>query len=335
MRSGVIVPAINTMQIHTSELVAPDIVDASNVQSDQFTANWDESAYASGYLLDVMKLSGQADTTVVEGFDNIGTSGAPVLPNGWSGTASGIYTTTTSSGVATPSVNLKTNKEWLQTKTYPQAVSKFTFMYRFASTSTGSSVLLDGFSNNNWVRLDSMPYKNTNKNYPVYTFTKDQNVKAFKFTFNKPASGGNLAIDDVAATYGNQDTVFVAKDMSVAANYSVFSGLTENTQYFYRVKASLGSSVSGVSQTMSVKTLVKTKIQDIFNSPVQIRTFRNQISITGLHGDETIQVYSTTGICLYYGKSTGSEKEIPLQQSGIFIIRIQNNLNTFTGKFLK
>ena len=335
MRSGVIVPAINTMQLQTSSLDAPDIVDASNVLSNEFTANWDETAYATGYLLDVMKLNGQADTTVVEGFDNIGTSGTPVLPSGWSGNASGIYTTTTSSGVATPSINLKTNKEWLQPKTYSQAVSKFTFMYRFASTSTGSSVILDGQSNNSWVRLDSLPYKNTSKYYPVYAFTKDQNIKAFKFTFNKPAAGGNLAIDDVAATYGNQDTVYVTKDKVVASNYSVVTGLNENTQYFYRVNATLGSSVSPVSLTTSVKTLVNTKIQDIVNLSIKIKSFRDHINISGLQGNETIQVYSTTGICIYHDKVWSEEKNIPILQSGIFILRIQNNQNTFTGKFLK
>ena len=335
MRSGVIAPAINTMQLHTSALDAPEISDASDIQSNQFTANWGATAYASGYLLDVMKLSGQADTTVVEGFDNIGSSGTPVLPSGWTGTASGIYTTTTSSGVATPSINLKTNKEWLQTKAYPQAVSKLTYMYRFASTSTGSSVLLDGLSNNNWVRLDSMSYKNTTKTYSVYTFTKNQNIKAFKFTFNKPASGGNLALDDVSATYGNQDTVYVAKGKVVSGVSSVISGLNDNTPYFYRVKATLGSSISGVSETMGVTTLVKTGVKSITGSSIKLINTKDHITLTGLQGDENIQIYSMTGICLYQAKAGGTFKDIPFNQSGIFIIRVQDNQNTFTGKFLK
>ena len=208
-------------------------------------------------------------------------------------------------------------------------------MYRFASTSTGSSVLLDGLSNNSWVRLDSMPYKNTSKNYPVYAFTKDQNMKAFKFTFNKPASGGNLAIDDVATTYGNQDTIFVAKNTALSANYSVLSGLIENTQYFYRVKASLGSSVSGVSQTMGVKTTVNTKIATVNSSNIIIRTKKDQISIAGLHGDENIQIFSLTGMCIYQSKATSTEKVIPFHQNGIFIIRIQNNNFIFAGKIIK
>lgn len=324
--------AINTMQLHTSALDAPEISDAGAVESNQFTANWGETAYATGYLLDVMNLSGQPDATVVEGFDGVGTSGTP-LPTGWTGTATGNYTTAASTGVASPSVAFKNAKEWLQTKTYPQAVSRFTYMYRIASTSTGSSILVDGLSNITWVRLDSIPYKNTTKTYPVYTFTKDQNMKAFKFTYNKVGSG-NLGLDDVTATYGNQDTVFVAKNKAVTTNYSVITGLHENTQYFYRVKATLGSSVSGVSETMSVKTLVKTKLGELNNSGIKIQSANDRISVTGLKGDEMIQIYSLTGICQYQRKAGATSVNIPMKQSGIFILRIQNNENTFTAKFI-
>ena len=128
--------AINTMQLHTLALEAPVAMEAMNIQSTKFTASWEETLYATGYLLDVFKLSGKADTTETEGFTNVGTGGTP-LPTGWTGNASGNYISTTSSGDAVPSVALKNNGEWLQTKTYPSAVTKLTCMYRFASAATG------------------------------------------------------------------------------------------------------------------------------------------------------------------------------------------------------
>jgi len=333
MRSGVIAPAINTMQLHTTPLDIPDIVDASNVESNQFTANWDATAYATGYLLDVMKLSGQADTTVVEGFDNVGSSGTP-LPTGWTGNANAIYTTSTSIGVASPSIQLRNFGEWIQTKTYPQPVSKLAFMYRFVTAVTGALLIVDGLSKDHWVRIDSILCKNNSKTYPVYNFNATQALTAFKFTFDK-MTGGNFSIDDIAATYGNQDTVFVAKEMSVSSNYSVLSGLNENTQYFYRVKATLGNAISGVSQTMGVKTLVKTKVATVNSSNIIIGTKKDQVSIAGLNGDENIQIYSLTGMCLYQSKATSTEKVIPFHQNGIFIIRIQNNNFIFAGKIIK
>ena len=331
MRSGVIATAINTMQLHTTALDIPEISDATDVQTNQFTANWGASPYASGYLLNVYKVSGQADTTEVEGFANVGSNGTP-LPTGWTGNASATYVTTTSSGIAIPSINLKLN-EWLQTKTYSHPVSKFTYMYRIASASAGSSIILDGLSNNSWVRLDSIPYKNTTKTYPVYTFSKDQGMSAFRFKYNKVGSG-NLAIDDVSATYGNQDTVYVQKNIPVATNSILVSGLIENTQYYYGVRATLGSSVSGVSETIGAHTLVKTKVPDLNAPAIRILSGKEQLSISGLRGDETIQIYSLTGICLYQTKATSTNLDIVFQHQGIFIVKIQNTGYRFTGKII-
>ena len=331
MRSGVIAPAINTMQLHTAALDIPEISDATNVESNQFTANWGASPYASGYLLNVYKVSGQADTTEVEGFASVGANGTP-LPAGWTGNASATYPTATSSGIAIPSINLKLN-EWLQTKTYPHPVSKFTYMYRIASTSTGSSLVIDGLSNNIWVRLDSLPYKNTTKTYPVYSFTKEQGMTAFRFKYNKIGSG-NLAIDDVSATYGNQDTVYVQKNVPVIANSILISGLTDNTQYNYAVRATLGSSVSGVSETIGVRTLVKTKLADQSNPSIRIFFGMEHLTVSGLKGDETIRIYSLTGACLYQIKASSGSLVIPFGNRGIYLVKIQNAAYQVTGKFV-
>jgi len=331
MRSGVFAPAINTMQLHTTALDAPEITSPNGILSNQFTANWGETAYAMGYLLDVFSVTGQADTTVVEGFYGVGTAGTP-LPTGWTGTASGNYTSSQSTGVASPSISLKNNGEWLQTKTYPYPVSKFTYMYRFASGS-GNSLGVYGLSNGTWTRIDSISQANTTKAYPVYAFTKTQNMTAFRFIYHK--SSGNFAIDDVSATYGNQDTVFVQKNNAVSNNYAIISNLNPNSQYYYRVKATLGSAVSGSSETMGVRTLVSSKIQENNVSPIKISSRNDIITVTGLHGDENIHIYSLTGICLYQAKATTTTTEISLHQNGIFIIRIQDKDYSFTGKILK
>ena len=333
MRSGVIAPAINTMQLHTSALDIPEISDATNVQSNQFTANWGASPYASGYLLNLYKVSGQADTTEVEGFNNVGTNGTP-LPTGWTGTASGNYTTTASTGIASPSVAFKNAKEWLQTKTYLHPVSKLGFMYRFATYVAGASLLVDGQSNGNWIRIDSIVCKNNTKTTQTYSFDKSQALQAFKFTFNK-MPGGNLALDDVSATYGNQDTVYVQKNIPVTTTSAVVSNLTDNTQYYYAVRATLGVSVSGTSETIGAHTLVKTNVSDLNAPSIRILTTKEQLIISGLHADETVQIYSLTGICLYQTKATSTNLNIAFRHQGIFIVKVQNATYQFTGKFIR
>jgi len=332
VRSGVIAPAINTMQLHTSALDVPEISDASDIRSTQFTANWGESPFASGYLLNVFELAGSADTTETEGFDNVGASGTP-LPGGWSGTANAVYTTSTSTGIALPSIQLRNAGEWIQTKAYPQPVTKLAYMYRFVTSVVGASLILEGYSNGNWIRIDSIPCKNNSKTYPVYNFTKAQDLTAFRFTFNK-MPGGNFSIDDISATYGSQDTVYIRKDYPVSVNQVVVSDLKENNRYYYTVCATLGSSISGTSETISVYTLTNTKIALPNTTAIRIVSHKEKVVISGLRGDELIQVYSLTGVCVYQTNANTTQINIPLKQPGIFILKVQNSDYNFAGKFI-
>ena len=145
---------------------------------------------------------------------------------------------------------------------------------------------------------------------------------------------GNLAIDDVSATYGNHDTVDLQKNLPVTANTALVSGLTDNTQYFYAVRATLGSSISGVSETIGAHTLVKTKVADLNAPAIRILSQKEQLFISGLHGDEIVQIYSFTGICLYQCKATSTNLNIAFRHQGIFIVKVQNAGYRFTGKFM-
>ncbi len=304
-----------------------------NVGSGSFIANWEDALYVSGYLLDVFTLSGQAETTETEEFAGVGSAGTP-LPAGWTGTASGNYTTATSSGTAIPSIGLKNNNEWLQTKTYPAPVSKFTFMYRYPSAATGSSFLVHGLNANNWLRIDSIPYNATTaKTYPTYNFTSSQNYIAFKFTYKK--SAGNLAIDDVAATYGSQDTVYVYKNKAVTGNQFEVTGLNEQSFYYYKVRSILGSSASGYSETIDVQTTTGTALKTTLQPDIHLTTNNENILIWGLKGNETVRIYTTTGVCIYQQNAKGDRLSLSLADRGIFIVKVQNNEYRHTAKFIR
>ena len=158
-------------------------------------------------------------------------------------------------------------------------------------------------------------------------------IPPFRFKYNKVGSG-NLGIDDVSATYGNQDTVYVQKKLPVTTNTALVSGLTDNTQYYYAVRAALGTSVSGVSETMGAHTLIKTKLADLNEAAIRIWSDKEQLCISGLHGDETVQIYSLTGICLYQSKAKSTDLNIAFHNRGIFIVKVQNSGYRFTGKIM-
>jgi len=325
------ISAVNSMEIKTTALDAPVIMEAENVESTAFTADWDEPLYASSYLLDVYKLTGTGQTTETEEFGTVGTSGTP-LPSGWTGTASGNYTSTTSSGNAIPSVGLKSDGEWLQTKTYSQPVTQLSFMYRFASSATGSSLALYGNNSAGWNRIDSIPYVNTTKTVPVYQFSTATGYNAFRWIYHKVA--GNMAIDDVTATYGVTDTIFVEKEKAVTGNSYVETQLTPATTYYYRVKAVLGSALSPWSETADVTTLQATALTNTYNPNLKLYGNNGQLYISGMQPSAIVSIYSITGNAVFQQRASVSTMTVSLAQHGIYIVQIKESNNNSVFKVL-
>lgn len=323
----------NTMHLHTSSLDPPEVGDPSEVHATHFKANWGNVAYADGYLVDLFQTIGSADTTEIEGFNNVGSNGTP-LPTNWKGTVSGNYTSTTSSGNAVPSVAFKNNAEWLQTKTYSHPVTKLSFMYRFASASPGSYVLLDGYGINAWTRIDSIYYNaSTSKFYPKYQFNRSNGFQAFRWTYKKVGSG-NLALDDVSVTYGNRDTIYVFKNRKTTDTYLNVDDLTPASIYYYQVKSTLGTAISSASDVMTVQTGIADGIATIAKDPIKIYTSNSHLIIQGIHDRDFVQIFTVDGLCLYQSRSVGSEMLIPFNHHGIFLIKVQNATGFSTKKFL-
>jgi hypothetical protein len=331
LQSGVIITSVNTMQIRTSALETPIIMEPTNITNKSFTANWEQTPYASGYLLNVFELTGQADTTEYEGFQNVGSNGKP-LPEGWTGTSSGNYTTTASAGTAPPSVQLRNNGEWLQTKTYPHPVTRFSFMYKWPSSGTGSSLAVYAKENENWIRIDSILYVNLSKYYPVYIFARERNITAFKFIYYK--SAGNMSIDDVSITYNNQDTTFILRNQPVESLEYAVENLETNTVYYYNVRATLNTATSKVSETAKLKTTTVTKIVNQKILPIKYFIANNALHLTGLFGNEQISIYNTSGICIFKTQATSEEKSIPFDKKGLFILYISSSNYRFVQKIL-
>ena len=332
MRSGVVIPSTNTMRFKTSALNTPEATAASAISSTHFTANWEEDIYTDNFLLDVFQLVGSADTTVIEAFNNVGSDGKP-LPDGWTGTASGNYTTTTSSGAAPPSISLKNTGEWLNTKVYPHPVTSCSFMYKWASAGTGSHFIVEALKGSEFVRIDSIPFVTTSKIIKNYLFTADDNVLAIKITYAKKGSG-NLAFDDFSITYGNQTTNYVLQDEPVAGNQLLVENLTPETDYYYNVRSTLEEAVSSVSETVKVTTLLGTGTVTLLPQII-IRNSPEGVSLSGLCCGDIIKVFTLMGQNVFHGKVEGGLTEIPLKNSNVYIISVQHKELFFTTKILR
>jgi hypothetical protein len=326
-----IIGTINTMQLHTSALSAPEILAADSVKSDGFITRWEKDIYADSYLIDVFSMSGSAETTVSEGFDNVGSGGTP-LPTGWTSSSISTYTSATSTGVAIPSITLNDNADWLMTKTYDAPVTKLTFMYRFPSGATGSSLLLEALQNGQWATVATIPAVNSNKAYPAYDFTTVQNYRQFRFSYTK--TSGNLAIDDVKVTYGKPDTSFVYKGKLVADNYFQVAGLLSNTTYFYRVKSKRGYALSPYSEIVGQKTSVLSKNGEVAIQKAIFIKFTDVILIKNLKLGNLVSLFDSTGRCVYRKRVNSDEQKIPVSHSGIYIIHLQTETGIQCFKIL-
>jgi len=326
--------ALNTMQLHTTGLSAPEILAASNISSNGFTANWEEDMYATSYLIDIFSTSGQATQTVTEGFNAVGSGGTP-LPTGWTSSTGNIsnYTSTASSATAIPSIQLNASGAWLQTKTYAAPVTKLTFMYRFASTGTGSSLLLEGSANGQWQQIATYTYTNTSKYFPIYNFTEALNYRSFRFTYTK--SSGNMAIDDVQVTYGKLDTTFIKQNKEVSGTNYTIENLQPNSTYFYRVKSKLGNSTSTYSDVMELKTASSATDTKSISENLIILKHDNTIIINNLENTNFISIYDITGKCIWNKPIINQHQTtIPFSKKGIYLLRIQTKDKVYTEKIL-
>lgn len=330
MRSGVLAPSVNTFQLKTEDLEVPIALDATEVNATNFNANWSESSYATQYALDVLKLSG-AVITDVEGFGSVGSSGTP-LPTGWTGNASGNYTTTSSSGQNPPAIAFKTNGEWLQTKQFSDTITALNFMYRFPSSGTGSYLNVEAKNSSGWTKIDSIPYVNTSKFYPSYYFSPTSAYTAVKFVYTK--SAGNIALDDVSVTHGKVDTTYIMKNNPVSGLQYHVDNLIEDKTYYYRLRAKRGDSYSGYSDLIKVVT-IKTGINNVPQHSYKIGTLFDAISVSKLEGNETIYLYSLTGTLLQSIKATSNAVYIPLKNHGIYILQVQAKTGNEVYKVIK
>ncbi len=97
--------------------------------------------------------------------------------------------------------------------------------------------------------INNLPTTGTTK-----TYNNVSGYNRFRFTYTK--SSGNLAFDDVYVNYSTTTPSFVTgyNDLSVSGTSQSVTGLTANTTYYYRVRATSTNSTSANSNVVTVVT---------------------------------------------------------------------------------
>ena len=313
--------AANGCAFTTCGLVVPVDLYAENIYADCFELYWGEVAGADGYEVECFELKGGESVLVSEGFENVASNGKP-LPDGWTGTASGNYTSEASSGVSAPSIGLKNSGEYIQTPEYPSPVVKMSFMYRFASTATGSSLLVECMRNGEWQLLQKIEYENTKKSELDYLFDASENVRAFRFTYDK--AKGNMAIDDVAVMYGGQDTVFVSGRRYAERPYVVIRDLEKFSKYGVRVRAVQDGLCSEWSDVLFVETndKISTCVQYVPMLFPRYMIGEGEIVLYDVPVGTRVLLYDMQGGLCFDSVSHGGVMKLQNQRPGVYLLGI-------------
>ena len=229
-----------------SELAAPVATAASNVTLDSFSANWNAADEATGYCLDLYSFSGVPPTTAAEGFDAY----PDVTPDGWIISNKTSDTVYGSGGALAPSLKLQETGHAITTPVYPAAVTRFSFWCRGYSVSN-SSLRVEANAASVWSTLENMAVSNSAMIKTFY-FDAANGYTRFRLVYAKDR--GNVAVDDVCASYGDAMKVFILSDLAVANATSYAVANVTPGVYYYSVQSTDGVSFSPESNVIMVDT---------------------------------------------------------------------------------
>lgn len=335
-------PSANAISFYTPALQTPEAYEPVGITDTECTARWESVPYATGYIIQLYAVEGSEHATVTEGFDHIGSSGKPQLPEGWSGTASGIYATISSSGASAPAVSLQNNLEWIQSPAAPSPLAAAQFMYRFPSTSASESYMLVYAVDSKGVhtKFDSIAYANTKKHTRSYTSEQlAASAYAIKIEYHKVK--GNLAVDDFSYTYGMETIAPADAFYTTGPSEYRIGHLTANTTYLYTITAATQyntpqESQSPVSNTIrfsTTDTSIGTSVPAAAASVPFITTSGREITVNNIAAFSEITVVSMHGTVV----STHSVSDLPtfttqLPAPGVYIVRITGSAQSVTLK---
>ena len=327
------IEAVNTMGIKTSPLESPEVLDATEITENSFVANWDIVPGAEHYLIDLYTLIGDEEVEISETFTNV-TDGKP-LPEGWTGNASGHYESSTNSKEPN-SLAFKPEKgeeEYIQTCDYPAPVTELSFWYKFVSGGIGSTFKIEKKSNGIWSEIDIIEFVNSAQT-ASYSFTKDENITAFRFTYHKEK--GNFALDNVSVTYGGTKPEYIVQDKIVTGLSCKFENLKKDTEYYYQVRSAIGDILSEQSERVAVKTSGNTgSIEKNEQNGLIFCSTNSGFRILGLQGNETVSVYTPSGTSIFETRANSAVIEIPASSRGIYIIGIKSSSEYKTMKGIR
>ncbi len=295
----------------TPVLTSPVANTASSILENGFTANWDAVTNATGYKLDVSTSSNFSTTTSTPNTQIVNNTGS-IGASGWTETnvAQGsvsinnyLQLLTSTSIVITPSMNFTSFTS-----------CSLNFSARtFGGPSPAQSTITVSISVNggSFISLGStIPTSSTISAMTAYNLGAYSGSSTIQIKLETLGAGSNkgVGIDDITVA-GTQAVVipsFVAgyEDLTISGTSKAVTGLSENTTYYYRMRATDGSA-SANSNVITVTTKKTPNVTPIIGSYTYNGSVQGPNSITALTPTPTSVTYSYEGAApTSYGPSS-------------------------------
>jgi hypothetical protein len=293
------------------------VTGATEITGDGFTANWTNSANASGYLLDVYsyRVTGtQAQTIFEEGFQN----GLPVSwekKEGFVEDLDGeirLASGSQNAVITTPELDLSSNTILrVKAKQY--------------GSDTGATIEIK-------VDTEVLTSITTGKDYETHAVQIPETSSGSTITFTvikgKRVYIDNVLISTEGALESTESVTGYPKEVGNVLSYTV-TGLEPDSTYFYTVTPQGNGAL--VSNEIEVKTTALTGLDDAHDSPELIAYLAgNTLYISNLEPGSTVSVYSVLGNQILEYPAHSDQVSLPFSYKGIFILQATKD-NRITG----
>lgn len=321
--------ASNEVEIRTSDptlnYMKVNALEATNVNSGGFTANWEKLDEAEYYTLTVY--TSQLGEPEYEILDFTGKLEA--LPEAWSTSCTGTYAIGSLCGESAPSLKMDADNAYLQSPVFKKGVRSLKFWCRGSNAAAENSLKVLALNGNEWEEVYNIsPIINETGGQTV-ELEIDRKYTSLKWVYSR-LGNGNLAIDDIKIGHSGEMEelpVLGYTDINVGDvnSYSV-QGLTANTLYAYDVKAHNNEFVSISSDRVQVQLSNASAIEDLTSDENVLSWTADGKVYVKSESKCNIQIMDCSGRVLYSGEQVEGIQSYEFNTKGVVIVRVNTKV---------
>lgn len=245
----------------------PTALEPADVGEDYAVVTWTPVEGATDYALYLYQQgAGEAATHTA----NMGAGNSFSLPEGWSSSATTIYTTSGNYGEASPSYKLSSDGAWLETPDFGADVKKVEFWTRAQNSSGGSELDLLGYKDGQWITLRQIIPSSAMAETSYNINDIPEGVTAIKFVYKKVR--GNYALDDVVVTLGPSNKLLRTVESTGGETSFKFEGL-DYASYLFEVTATDGEYVTPRSNRVTFVTKPSSVEMNVSTAAGEVKYF--------------------------------------------------------------